>query len=929
MKTTIKILSLTLSIFLLLNPNNTKAQCHIDDWTALKALYESTDGDNWLIQDGWEVIIANQSNPSENCNLGNLHGVELDENGRVESLILSKQLINGNLPAELAGLTMLKYLNLSNNQLSGSIPAELGNLTNLTELFLSFNNLTGNIPSEFGSLTNLNRLMLAFNQLNGSIPDELSALVNLTELSLSYNELSGTIPTQIGNLSGLTKLQLSSNQLIGTIPIELANLTNLVDLSLNTNQLNGGIPSVLGDLENLNYLILNGNLLSGSIPPELGNLTSLTNLHLYSNNLSGAIPPELGNLISLDRLLLNTNQLSGSIPIELSNLINLTDLALNYNNLTGSIPTQIGDLISLTTLNFDGNELTGIIPISIGNLTNLEHLDLSFNNLEGVIPSQLGNLINLTFLGLGHNGITGSIPIELGNLDDLRELYLRYNSLSGNIPSELGNLSSLILMKLNHNQLEGNIPNSLSNLNNLVDLSLANNLLDGSIPNQIGNLDSLKELYLNGNRLTGNIPGSLGNLISLEELSLHENQLNGSIPNQLCNLTNLYDLRLNNNQLSGCYPNCLNMLCGQLTNEEISNDNNLDALWEDFCATSAGCCEANCIQPTSNVWPGDKNNDGIVDQKDVAMSGIGINLSILGSPRAIQHQNNEWYAHSAVDWGQTHYKICGGDMKHLDCDGNGIIDYTDANAILANIDSAHNEACTGLTTEVFPETDYQIYLQPTGNINNNGTQLVFNVVLESKNGNNISLQGGYFTIDYDNVSTNITNAAMNFSNSWLGSPNINMVASFSNFPNFQQIEIGFSKTDGTNSTGKGVIGQLTFVLDNNAARSENDLLAFEVIEIGVHDSQGNIQPIEHQYLQVGLSESNCEPNWTITEDSPFYNVYKSSGTIESNGFVLIGSNQQVEYKADRITLNSGFSIRFDENINNNDLHFKAGYGSCN
>jgi len=24
-----------------------KAQCHINDWSALKALYESTDGDNW------------------------------------------------------------------------------------------------------------------------------------------------------------------------------------------------------------------------------------------------------------------------------------------------------------------------------------------------------------------------------------------------------------------------------------------------------------------------------------------------------------------------------------------------------------------------------------------------------------------------------------------------------------------------------------------------------------------------------------------------------------------------------------------------------------------------------------------------------------------------------------------------------------------
>jgi len=149
-----------------------------------------------------------------------------------------------------------------------------------------------------------------------------------------------------------------------------------------------------------------------------------------------------------------------------------------------------------------------------------------------------------------------------------------------------------------------------------------------------------------------------------------------------------------------------------------------------------------------------------------------------------------------------------------------------------------------------------------------------------------------------------------------------MVESFSNFPNFQQIEIGFSKTDGTNSTGKGVIGQLTFVLDNIASRTANDLLAFEVIEIGVHDMQGNIQPIEEQMLQVGINESNCEPGWTITEDSPFYNVYKSSGTIETDGFVLVGKEQQVNYTANRVRLNEGFSVRAGAS-------FKAGYGSCN
>lgn len=42
-------------IALLLIPQTTTAQCHIDDWSGLKALYDNTDGDNWENRDGWDI----------------------------------------------------------------------------------------------------------------------------------------------------------------------------------------------------------------------------------------------------------------------------------------------------------------------------------------------------------------------------------------------------------------------------------------------------------------------------------------------------------------------------------------------------------------------------------------------------------------------------------------------------------------------------------------------------------------------------------------------------------------------------------------------------------------------------------------------------------------------------------------------------------
>jgi len=67
-------------------------------------------------------------------------------------------------------------------------------------------------------------------------------------------------------------------------------------------------------------------------------------------------------------------------------------------------------------------------------------------------------------------------------------------------------------------------------------------------------------------------------------------------------LTHLF---LYNNQLSGCYPESLTNMCGQLssnysTNTFISDGNNFDAPWEDFCNTGAGTCSpSSCRQSDS------------------------------------------------------------------------------------------------------------------------------------------------------------------------------------------------------------------------------------------------------------------------------------------------------------------------------------------
>ncbi len=371
------------------------------DRAALIAIYNATNGPNWLPIRDW---LSDKP-------IGEWEGVHTDNN-RVTELHLNGYRLSGSMPWEhLTKLTELRALRIQDNQLSGSISPDLGKLSKLQELFLGNNQLSGSIPLELGELSNLRHLYLESNQLSGSIPPQLGELTNLRSLNLYDNQLSGSIPPQLGELTNLRSLNLYDNQLSGSIPPQLGELINLRSLNLYDNQLSGSIPPELSRLTKLEELYLSDNQLSGSIPARLGRLTGLEGLYLQNNQLGGSIPAQLGELTKLDALHLSENRLSGSIPWEhLTKLTELKGLYLSDNQLSGSIPPELSRLTKLEELYLSDNQLSGSIPRELGRLAKLEDLRLSGNRLSGSVPSELGSLTELRILSLDGNRLSGCFP---------------------------------------------------------------------------------------------------------------------------------------------------------------------------------------------------------------------------------------------------------------------------------------------------------------------------------------------------------------------------------------------------------------------------------------------------------------------------------------------------------------------------------------
>jgi Leucine-rich repeat (LRR) protein len=666
-----------------------------------------------------------------NCSTGSETGSIPPEIGLLTNLTtldLACNELTGDIPPEIGNLTSLTYIDLHYNQLTG-IPPEIGNLTSLTHLNLKMavtGPHTGDaIPPEMGNLTNLTYLDLSDNELGCHNYNWLGdwQTDNCNEHCDDTDDCTANIPSEIGNLTELTFLSLSDNHLSGEIPSSIGNLVNLKRLSFWDNDLSGEIPESIGNLTNLNLLWLKHNQLTGPIPSTIGNLTQL------GDSLDGGVDDYQPGLD------LSYNKLTGEIPSSIGSLTNLATLVLEYNQLTGPLPPEIGYMTSLVTLNLKNNQINGVIPSELGYLSNMSCLWLANNNLRGEIPEELCNIDvcgsqcnNSNYVFSGNNlcppypqcfeefgipsypisiigyqdcnlypdcadGYTGiNIPPHDGycyyesDLDVLQEFIELNESLSGEpLNIETGGSISiywhsgrLYSLNLPNSQLT-TYPESIWNLDSLVRLDLQDNQLTGSIPSGIGNLTILNQLYLNDNNLTGSIPPELGELNNIYTIDLSRNQFTGQVPQEFWDNFYWNRLLLRDNQFTGEIPE-------SICDENISWNSYtfFDIRDNKICPPYPSCIENRMgNQDTSycsgvNVYPGDTDNNGIVDALDVLP--IGMYFFENGTPR--DTTGFFWSPVSGEPWAIL-------PAAFSDANGDGVVDEIDIIGVGVNWGKTH------------------------------------------------------------------------------------------------------------------------------------------------------------------------------------------------------------------------------------------------
>ncbi|GLT38207.1 hypothetical protein SLA2020_124710 [Shorea laevis] len=177
--------------------------------------------------DSWEGIGCSGSSVTEiklsNYGLSGQLGYELSNMKSVQSFVLSKNSLSGEIPYQLPPNTI--HIDLSNNGFTGTVPYSISQMTGLQDLDVSHNQLNGELSDMFGSLSKLNSMDLSFNQLKGNLPLSFTNLTSLTSLHLEKNKLTGSI--NVLRALPLNELNVENNRFTGWIPDELKDINNL------------------------------------------------------------------------------------------------------------------------------------------------------------------------------------------------------------------------------------------------------------------------------------------------------------------------------------------------------------------------------------------------------------------------------------------------------------------------------------------------------------------------------------------------------------------------------------------------------------------------------------------------------------------------------------------------------------------------------
>ena len=235
--------------------------------------------------------------------------------------------------------------------------------------------------------------------------------------------------------------------------------------------------------------------------------------------------------------------------------------------------------------------------------------------------------------------------------------------------------------------------------------------------------------------------------------------------------------------------------------------------------TSLFVVRDSCTTVPDLVWPGDANSNGVADLYDVL--NIGIGYGNTGPVRT--NRSTVWVGQPASDW-QLQF-LNGVNLKHADCDGNGIIDSVDVDVVAQNYGLTHAKVDEAQQNPLNPD----LYVQFTIDSATNHNLVTANVFL-GRSAHPVS--NGYglaYSLFYDPTIVD-TNVTASYAGSWLGQNDV-PVHLVKNIHTNGRIDLAYSRTNHTNVNGYGQVAAISLYIQDNIIGKDQDLFKLLSLQI--------------------------------------------------------------------------------------------------
>lgn len=296
--------------------------------------------------------------------------------------------------------------------------------------------------------------------------------------------------------------------------------------------------------------------------------------------------------------------------------------------------------------------------------------------------------------------------------------------------------------------------------------------------------------------------------------------------------------------------------------------------------TDANGCQATATaKVTSCVWSGDTDTSSIVDNRDLL--NIGLAFGEIGPKRcpfdSIPNHPycTAWDAQKATDWSKQ--TPAGTNYKHIDTNGDGIVNAADTIAIYRNWNQAHQSAfpATGFAA---PNTVPPIYIQ-TSNVRE-GDWASFPIMLGETGSPAENIYGLAFSVKYPPSVIEPNSMRLVVGQSWLSTSSELLNVFKDEYDN--TFHVGLVKTNRQNSTGTGQIATLTFKLRTGISGAD---LQFGVYNDYLINNLSQQIPSIGRLTTVKVLTTTNEPIWS-NQIHIYPNPTRSNVIIDAQNIVI-------------------------------------------